>query len=170
MLDEPLALVRRSADGDPIHAQLRAALERRQSRHLWVPADAITFTPRLLPFVYGDGRALYGITTINQRPAYWIVRACSTWCESNWGDSPTFGEFTDDILTDLEDAFGTARCGYSGSSLLLPRRERVQFCQCEECTDRLVAKWPMVDAEGGCAWWRMPWPEGVRAVIAGGKR
>lgn len=160
-----LASGRRSTDR--IHANLRLAVERRQRSYLWTPSDAITFVPRLLPKVYGDGRALFTIATINQRPAYWIIRACSTWgCGMDMEDSPgpDFAEMTDQILTDLEEAFGNGRCGYSGNSLFQTKRDRIKNCQCEDCSDRRVAKWPMVDGNGGCSWSRMDWPKGFQTV------
>lgn len=158
----------RDGFADPLHARLRRAVERRQRAHLWVPADAITFVPRLLPTIYGDGRALLRITTLNQRPAYWIVRACSTW-GSGWdgGDAPgpDFAEMADGIMTELEDAFGRGRCGDSGNSLFRPKKERIRSCQCEECSDRYgTARWPMVDDHGGCSWSRMDWPPGFDVV------
>lgn len=154
----------RPADGDATHAKLKAAVEKKRTMYLWVPGDSRPFKPALLPVIYGDGRALFRLTTINQRPAYWVIRACSTWRGTNMDPSPNFGDFTDEILTDLEEAFGRGRCGYSGNSLFWPRRERMQDCQCEECSDRFVARWPMVDAEGGCSWGRMDWPEGFPTV------
>lgn len=66
----------------------------------------------------------------------------------------------DDILTALEEAFGSGRCGYSGNNLFRSRRERIRDCQCEECTEIFRAKWPMVDGDGGCSWSRMDWPAG----------
>src|SRR6202012_2280696 len=68
-----------SEQDDPIQKRLVAAIGREESGYLWVPADAITFSPRVLPKVYGDGRALFALATINQRPAYWVIRGCSTW-------------------------------------------------------------------------------------------
>lgn len=150
-------------ENDPIHKRLVKAIEKRERAHLWTPADAITFTPRVLPKVYGDGRALFALATINQRPAYWVIRACSTWgCGHDREDAagPDFAEMTDEILTDLEDAFGRGRCGYSGNSLFWPKRERIQHCQCEECEDTWRARWPVVDGEGGCSWSRIDWPAG----------
>jgi hypothetical protein len=154
---------RHTRDGatDAIHQQLRRAVEKRQRSHLWTPADAITFVPRLLPVIYGDGRALFTIATINQRPAYWIIRACSTWgCGMDREDSigPDFADMSDDVLSALEDEFGNGRCSYSGNSLFWPKKERIQNCQCEECADSHVAKWPEVDGCGGCSWSRMDWP------------
>lgn len=160
------ALKERQADDT--HERLRRAVEKRQRSYLWTPADAITFTPRLLPFFYGDGRALFTLATINQRPAYWIIRGCSTWgCGLDRENSvgPDFAELTDDLMTALEDAFGRGRCGYSGNSLFWPRRERIQNCQCEECDERgWKASWPMVDDNGGCSWSRMDWPRGFDTV------
>lgn len=69
----------RDGSDDPVHMQLRMAIEKRQRSYLWIPEHSITFVPRLLPTIFGDGRALFTIATINQRPAYWVIRACSTW-------------------------------------------------------------------------------------------
>ncbi len=152
---------------DRIQGRLRRAIEKRERAHLWTPADAVTFVPRVLPTTYGDGRALFTLATINQRPAYWVIRACSTWgCGLDREDSsgPDFAEMTDQILTDLEEAFGNGRCGYSGNSLFHPKKERVQNCQCEECTERFMAQWPMVDGNGGCSWSRTDWPKGFKTV------
>jgi hypothetical protein len=157
----------RDGSKDTTHRKLRRAVEKRERAYLWTPSDSITFVPRLLPTVYGDGRALFSIATINQRPAYWIIRACSTWgsgMDREESSGPDFAEMTDDILTALEDAFGSGRCGYSGNSLFHPRKDRIHNCQCEECDDRLVSRWPEVDGNGGCSWGRMDWPKGFRTV------
>lgn len=160
-------LVSRDAEGDAVHARLKASVEKRVRSYLWVEGDTPPFKPALLPLIYGDGRALFTLSTINQRPRYWIIRGDSKWgCGLDAEDAPgpDFGELTDDILTDLEDAFGNGRCGYSGNSLFWPRRERLQNCKCEQCSDRHVAKWPEVDGDGGCSWSRMNWPKGFPTV------
>ena len=157
----------RNGSKDRIQSKLRVAVERRQRSYLWTPSDAIIFVPRLLPTVYGDGRALFTIATINQRPAYWVIRACSTWgCGLDREDAPgpDFAEMTDHILTDLEDAFGRGRCGYSGNSLFWPKKERIRNCQCEECTDSNIARWPEVDDNGGSSWSRIDWPKGFKTI------
>lgn len=146
---------------DAIHARLVKAVERRERAYLWTPADTITFIPKVLSKVYGDGRRLFALATINQRPAYWVIRVDSR-C-----DSEAFGELTDDILTELEEEFGNGRCSYSGSNLFLSKRERKANCDCEECRERAVAKWPMVDGDGGCSWGRMRWPAGFSAEDEG---
>lgn len=148
---------------DELHERLRRAVEVQITSYLWVEGDTKPFVPRLLPVFYGDGRALFSIATINQRPRYWVIRGCSTWgCafDRDGSSGPDFAELTDDLMTALEDAFGRGRCGYSGNSLFWPRRERLRNCQCEECDEkRWKASWPMVDAEGGCSWSRMDWPK-----------
>jgi hypothetical protein len=153
---------------DLIHQKLRKSIEKRQRACLWTPADAITFIPRLLPTFYGDGRALFTLGTINQRPAYWVIRGCSTWgCGMDREDSkgPDFVELVDDpILSALEEAFGRGRCGYSGNSLFWPKKERLRNCKCEECSDPWRARWPAVDDEGGCHWGRMDWPKGFETM------
>lgn len=163
------AVTSREAGHDAIHARLRKEIEKPKRAYLWVPSDAITFTPRVSPMIYGDGRALFNIRTINQRPAYWVIRACSTWgCGDDDDDDalgPDFGDMTDEIMTDLEEAFGRGRCGYSGNSLFWPKKERLRNCQCEECSDRYArARWPMVDDYGGCSWSRINWPMGFDTV------
>lgn len=161
-------MILKTREPDATHERLRKAVERKQSSYLWTPRDMITFTPRLLPVICGDGRALFTIATINQRPRYWVIRGCSTWgCGYDREDSsgPDFAELTDDLMSELEDHFGRGRCGYSGNSLFYPRRERIQWCECEECDEKgWKASWPMVDDNGGCSWSRMDWPEGFATV------
>lgn len=162
------ALPRRDGCEDAVHSRLRRSIEKRERAYLWVPEHAITFVPRLLTKIYGDGRALFAISTINQRPAYWVIRGCSTWgCDFDREDAtgPDFGEMSDDIMTELEEQFGRGRCGYSGNSLFWPKHERIRNCQCEECIDRYGrARWPMVDGDGGCSWSRIDWPKGFPTV------
>jgi hypothetical protein len=146
--------------GTTIHARLKTLIEVPTTRHLWTPQDTTTFIPPVMSKIYGDGRALFRLTTINDRPAYWVIRGDSGW---QCGDvhapdnAPDFVDFLDDILTCLEDEFGRALCGYNGSSLYTPPSER--DCTCEECSDPdNVAQWPNVDSSEGCLWDRIDWP------------
>lgn len=139
---------------DATHAKLKKAVERRERTRLWVSDPWFFFTPKVLSKVYGDGRRIFALTTMNQRPAYWVIRVDSR-C-----DSEEFGELTDDILTALEEEFGNGRCSYSGNNLFWTKRERRAHCDCEDCRELPVAKWPMVDGDGGCSWGRMQWPAG----------
>lgn len=157
----------RNAEKDGVHAKLKAAVEKEVRSYLWVEGDTPPFKPALLPMIYGDGRALFILATINQRPRYWVIRGDSRWgCGLDREDTsgPDFAELTDDILTDLENAFGNGRCGYSGNSLFWPRRDRIKNCRCEECSARYVAKWPVVDGSGGCSWSRMDWSDDFPTV------
>ena len=146
---------------DTVHSKLKKAVERRERAYLWTPADAITFVPRVLGKVYGDGRRIFTLSTINQRPAYWVIRVDSRY------DKENFGELTDDILTELEYEFGNGRCSYSGNNLFWTKKERRANCDCEDCRELPVAKWPMVDGEGGCSWGRMRWPDGFKTDETG---
>lgn len=160
-------LVRTCGRDDQVHQRLTKAIEKRERAYLWTPADTISFIPRVLPNFYGDGRALFAIATINQRPAYWVIRVCSTWgsgFDIEEASGPDFAEMTDDILTDLEEAFGNGRCGYSGTSLFQSRRDRMRYCKCEDCVEPGKARWPMVDGCGGCSWSRIDWPAGFDVV------
>lgn len=149
--------------------RLRKIIELRVVSYLWVKGDTPPFRPALLPKVYGDGASLFTLSTINQRPMYYVIQGDSSWrLSGDDGDGPYFAELSDDILTDLEGHFGNARCGYSGNNLYFPKRERVLSCKCEECTDgKFRARWPMVDGQGGCSWGRMAWPSGTTPATAG---
>lgn len=155
---------------DRIHEALVAAIEKPERAYLWTPAETIEFTPRVLPKVYGDGRALFALSTMNQRPAYWVIRACSTWgsaYDMRKTTGPDCGEMTDEILTSLEEEFGDGLCGYSGTSLFHDRETRMAACDCEDCASDFIATWPMVWGNGGCFWGRMQWPEGFSTTDGG---
>lgn len=149
-----------------IGERLRKAIERRVTSYLWVEGDTPAFRPALLPKIYGDGRALFALATVNLRPRYYVIQGDSSWTlDTECRSGPDFREFVDDILTDLEEHFGNARCGYSSNNLYHSKRDRIRSCDCEDCADgRFRASWPMVDADGGCSWDRMRWPEGFDVV------
>ena len=171
-MTETLAM--RDGTNDIIHIKLRKKIEKRTKGYLWTPSDEISFIPPLVPTIFGDGRALFKVTTINQRPAYWVIRGCSTWkCGDDleiWFDQeplsgPDFADLSDEILNEIESQYGRGRCGYSGNNLFLPKKERIKYCQCGECSDRYgTARWPVVDDDCGYAWSRMNWPEGFSTI------
>lgn len=147
------AVTTRSGEHDDVHAMLRAAVCVPTKRCLWVPEDAITFVPALLTKIYGDGRALWHLATINQRPAFYVIRGDSAWVQSNWSTSPEihFGEMTDVIYDDLEAEFGSARLdGEEDDAELL--------------TDGKYA-WPALDDEGGCGWAQVDWPKEFDRIV-----
>jgi hypothetical protein len=170
-----MQLTRRDARKDAIHKQLATLIEIPTTSYLWVPADAVTFTPRVLPIIYGDGRALFTIGTLNQRPRYWVIRGDSRW--TTYGDSipydeapepVEFVELIDYILPDMEERFGRAQCGYCGQSLSMYSADDLPHCDRESCdaADTLEAgcDWPAVDDNGGCHWSRMDWPADIAAI------
>lgn len=145
-MSEP-AVQTRSGRLDHVHEQLRRLVEVPTKRYLWVPADAIKFVPRLCDTIYGDGRALFHLSTLNQRPAFYVIRCCSTWNESNYSMDRHFGEFTDLMLSDLEEQFGSARP------------------DSEEDDPDILENWhpfPALDDEGGCQWGQCDWPTAMR--------
>lgn len=168
MFDPQTRVEKRDVAGDAMQERLRALIERRTRSYLWIEGDTPPFKPALLPLVYGDGRALFTLATINQRPCYWVICGDSQWgigLDREDSEGPDFAELADDILTDLEEAFGNGRCSYSGSSLFWPKHDRIKNCQCEECADgQNRARWPMVDGHGGCSWSRTDWPKGFEVV------
>ena len=75
---------------------------------LWTPSNTVTFTPAVLDQTFGDGRALFRVTTINARPRWWLVRGCSTWTDKNDahdGLTPIFDRI-DEIVQAIADQFG----------------------------------------------------------------
>lgn len=137
----------RSTEGDPVHARLRHWVCVPKRGYLWVPEDAVTFTPALLSRVYGDGRALISLATCNQRPQYYIIRIDSAWeCGVDMHappGSPELVEFLDDIYGALEEEFGECEAD-----------------QDEDDPDIIENgyPWPAFDGRDGCAWSRMKWP------------
>lgn len=141
-----------------VQRKLRGAMCRRTKRHLWVPEDAVTFKPALSDRIFGDGRALIGLSTLNQRPKFYILRVDSQWeihSDPRGPDDATeFTDYVDAICFALEDEFGRGRYD-DGSGEKETARQR----------DRRRA-WPAFDDDGGCHWWRLSWPElpGVKFV------
>lgn len=128
---------------DPVHVALRAAICVPTRRSLWTPADEIEFVPGLSDTLFGDGRALLGLTTIHSRPAFYVLRIDSRWeigTDTNAPeDAVEFYEFIDDICFALEDEFGPAWH--------------------EENEDGEPDAWPSFNDRDGCLWWRMNWPD-----------
>lgn len=148
---------------DPVHQALKAA-QKPLTRYLWTPADAITFTPHVSDSIYGDGRALFGLGTINSRPAYWIVRGCSTWSLAEGDapdDAPEIGEFIDEITMDLGYEFGDADdepYEWIGN--------RLRSIETKRFMSYASISYPVLNYGGGSHWFRLDWPElrGVQFV------
>ena len=127
---------------------LRCALSVPTTRHRWVPEDAITFTPPLADVIYGDGRALLGLTTCCDRAAFWLVRIDSGW-DIGWGGAP-FGapllvDHVELVVTNLAAEFGNGELGYW-----------------DDGPDDDGDLYPVIDARDGYAW---AWHDGPRPSV-----
>lgn len=128
-------------------------------RCLWTDADAITFTPAVLEQTFGDGRALFALTTINNRPAFWIVRGDSTWSTGDDylapDNAPCFGdwEHLDPVMSAIEEEFGSTSCYERNINGVWIDSETKRFIP-HKWTD-----YPVLNDEIGCSWWRLDWPD-----------
>lgn len=140
-----LDIAQRQTDG-PRHQRLRKQLSVPISRYLWVPEDAITFTPPLSAVVYGDGRAILRLTTMFDRPACWYVRIDSRWDAGSPSyapaDAPYIGQYMDLITANLEIEFGDGGFGAHDE-------------QEEDERD----PYPAINLHGGYSWGWKSWPE-----------
>ena len=122
---------------------LRRKIEQAERVKFW--GCRYTITPRLVHEVFGDGRKLVGLSPMNMRPNYWVIRIDSgTDLESDeWYDT------LDEIYESIALQFGTTDfecddCGESGLS--------DSDCHCQEY------RWfPAIDFKGSC-WFAMEWP------------
>lgn len=141
---------------DAITEALRAA-QTEETAYLWTPDNSITFTPAVVDQVFGDGRALFRITTINNRPAYWVVRGCSSWetgMDINAPDDATeFIECVDDIVCAIEEEFGSTDTYEMNSRGIWIDSETKRFIPNE------WARYPTINPRDGCSWGRLDWPE-----------
>jgi hypothetical protein len=65
----------------------------------------------VLGTVFGDGKKTIWMTSINVRPAYWVVRVDSSWCLDNCehpdGKLQAPREWLEDVYQAIESEFGT---------------------------------------------------------------
>ena len=105
--------IRIADEHDAEHAALRKQISVPTTACLWVPEDAITFTPPLADVVYGDGRRVFAFTTINDRPAFWAVRGDSSWrTKLHDGGDTDIVQFVDVITENLLLEFGDGEPRY----------------------------------------------------------
>ncbi len=131
-----------------IHADLKAAVEVETHAYLWTPSDGVDFTPRVCDKIFGDGRALLRLTTINSRPRFYVIRIDSAWKVDDSGapvGRPDIWDHLEEIYEALEEQFGCVR-------------------EIEDDADDELNGWPAFDHETGASWSRMDWPvlPGVR--------
>jgi hypothetical protein len=144
-------ITRHYHEPDPFHEKvLRPIVEKRHYRGMW--GRKYLVSPALCGTIWGDGAALFILSTINQRPWYYVVRGDSTWSTGSEPcfphDAPDFVDFTDDILTALEEEFGSART--------YDEEEEKEY---ERYRGREPWRWPALNDQDGCSWGRMDWPK-----------
>lgn len=145
--------IREAAEGDQVHTALKAAIEVERHAYLWTPDDGVDFVPRVCSDIFGDGRALLRLTTMNSRPRFYVIRIDSSWDVEDYrapAGSPNLRDFLDDIAYSLEDQFGDGRA-----------REEDD----EPDDDESVRDWPAFDCDNGMSWGRMDWPVGIPAEL-----
>lgn len=138
---------------DTITAALIAAQVETTAR-LW--GDTVTFTPRVLERTFGDGRALFRITTINNRPRWWLIRGCSTWTEDNDDHDglTTLYDEIDEIVQAIADEFGGLPNMESETDPedYVDPHTGAPFDPCD-----LV--YPQIDDRTGQSWSHVDWPD-----------
>jgi hypothetical protein len=105
----------------------RPRIERRTAESLWGKRRYVV--PRLVPFLWGDGKQWIYLSPTNQRPAYYVVRIDSRVELSNWAnDNALIDTCLDSILGEIGDYFG------------------------EPYDDEPLARWPELDWTNGGEW------------------
>lgn len=128
---------------DPIDAALKVAVEIPTLRYLWTSSDSITFVPQVCSKAFGDGRALLALSTINDRPRFYVLRIDSRW---NVDDS-TAPESADDLRDHLGDIY---------DALIEEFGDAIHE---DDDGEEFMDEWPAFDSANGCQWSRMDWPE-----------
>ena len=126
-----------------IYGQLQPIVEAEQDGYLW--GEHYRITPALLPWFYGDGEALFALTTINSRPWFYVIRGDSSWrveTDRTNRTGPDFRDLCDDIIEDLREVFG------NGDLCEICDADDRDHDECE------CQPWPAVDATDGCSWSR----------------
>lgn len=105
----------------------RKRVGRRTKVRFWGQTHWVT--PRLCELAWGDGRKVIGVTPIDTRPNYYLVRVDSK-TELDPDEGPSFRDILDDVLDALEDQYGPSH-DEDGESL----------------------PWPAADMSNGVSWW-----------------
>lgn len=134
---------------------LKEAIEVEFIGSLWVEGDSGPMTPFVIDEAFGDGLHLMTVSTINQRPNYWVIRIDSSWQGAHWpyyrGGEDVRGDHIDEIIDAIED-----ECGRAGVCLDEP---------CDNCEDTCCkcgdfdsgAAFPEIDYDTGCSWGEISW-------------
>lgn len=84
----------------------RPRIERRTATSLWGQRRWVV--PRLVPFLWGDGKQWVWLEPINRRPRYYVLRIDSRMSLSNWEQvRPPFGPVClDSVLSAIAETWG----------------------------------------------------------------
>ena len=135
--------IRVADEHDADHAALRDRVSVPTTASLWVPEDAITFTPPLADVVYGDGRRVFAFTTTHDRPAFWAVRGDSSWrTELADGGTRDIVDYVDEITENLLIEFGDGEPRYD-----------------DEDDAETELPYPAINLSDGYSWSRMRIPD-----------
>lgn len=125
---------------------LRQLVEMPEMASLWGQAQLVH--PVLIDQVFGDGLQLIGFTTLNSRPAYYVLRGHSGWELNNqkWCAADPILDHICEIYEAIEAEWGNAYCGECN--------ERYDNNECSGCEGipESDGAFPALDAEGGCSW------------------
>lgn len=133
---------------------LRELVETPHMAWLWHKGDARLIRPVLIEQVFGDGLQLFGFTTINSRPNYYVIQGDSRWSD-DWmldGYGGGFGDHVDEVYDAIENEWGPSHCGEC-LERYGQRDDGADPCTaCEDATPD-EGEFPSLDWEGGCSWW-----------------
>lgn len=109
---------------------VKSELTKPQTAHLWGQPHRIE--PVLINKHLGNGDLLLGLSPLNTRPNYYLIRIDSSWLDK---------ENTDIIYDHLEDIYEAIEdeCG------------RKYFT--DDNDEEQTAEWPSLDLDCGCSWW-----------------
>lgn len=114
-----------------ITRRMKKQLTRRHWRRLW--GQRRMAEPAFVDKALGDGMQLLGITPLNTRPHYYLIRVDSSWETSSNYDSPCVSDHMDEIYDAIEDEFYKKYAGIE--------------------KDEKPNPWPALDDESGSSWW-----------------
>ena len=108
---------------------------RRQASYLWGQKRFVQ--PRLLPFVWGDGKRIVAIRPIITRTHHFVVAV-----DSSIAHERDVHDIIDDIYEVHQEHFGSCECYECGGDDIDSDDVAIRFKQ-----------WPVICTNGGCEWW-----------------
>jgi hypothetical protein len=107
-------------------------LTRRQWARLWGQKHMIE--PAFINRALGAGDFLMGLTPLNTRPSYYLIRIDARWWNPNGQNPEEFYDRLDDIYEAIEE-----ECGSKDTE--------------DDDGEPITLEWPALDLDCGCSWW-----------------